>query len=27
MCAPDWNETGKLYDYRTRTLMSFHPPA
>jgi NAD(P)-dependent dehydrogenase (short-subunit alcohol dehydrogenase family) len=27
MCAPEWNETGKLYDYRTRTLMSFHPPA
>ena len=27
MCAPDWNETGKLYDYKTRTLMSFHPPA
>ena len=27
MCAPDWTETGKLYDYRTRTLMSFYPPA
>ena len=27
MCAPEWTETGKLYDYRTRTLMSFHPPA
>ncbi len=27
MCAPDWTETGKLYDYPTRTLMSFHPPA
>jgi NAD(P)-dependent dehydrogenase (short-subunit alcohol dehydrogenase family) len=27
MCAPDWTETGKLYDYKTRTLMSFHPPA
>ena len=23
MCAPEWNETGKLYDYKTRTLMSF----
>jgi NAD(P)-dependent dehydrogenase (short-subunit alcohol dehydrogenase family) len=27
MCAPDWTETGKLYDYKTRTLMNFHPPA
>jgi NAD(P)-dependent dehydrogenase (short-subunit alcohol dehydrogenase family) len=27
MCAPSWIETGKLYDYKTRTLMSFHPPA
>src|SRR5258706_12018192 len=27
MCAPDWTETGKLFDYKTRTLMSFHPPA
>ena len=27
MCASDWTETGKLYDYRTRTLMSFNPPA
>ena len=27
MCAPDWTETGKFYDYETRTLMSFHPPA
>jgi NAD(P)-dependent dehydrogenase (short-subunit alcohol dehydrogenase family) len=27
MCAPDWSETGKFYDYKTRTLMSFHPPA
>jgi len=27
MCAADWTETGKLYDYQTRTLMSFHPPA
>jgi hypothetical protein len=27
MCAPDWPETGKFYDYPTRTLLSFHPPA
>src|SRR3954464_7068507 len=27
MCAPDWNETGKFYDYKTRTLMSFRSPA
>ena len=27
MCAPEWEETGKFYDYKTRTLMSFHPPA
>src|SRR5438309_5894295 len=26
MCSPEWNETGKLYDYRTRTLMSFRAP-
>jgi NAD(P)-dependent dehydrogenase (short-subunit alcohol dehydrogenase family) len=26
MCAPGWTETGKLYDYKTRTLMSFHAP-
>ena len=23
MCLPSWSETGKLYDYTTRTLMSF----
>jgi NAD(P)-dependent dehydrogenase (short-subunit alcohol dehydrogenase family) len=23
MCAPDWTETGKLYDYKTRKLMGF----
>ena len=23
----DWNETGKLYDYQTRTLQSFRAPA
>src|SRR5438128_686269 len=27
MCAPDWTETGKLYDYKTRTLLSFRAPA
>ena len=27
MCAPDWTETGKFYDYKTRTLMSFRSPA
>ena len=27
MCAPSWAETGKFYDYPSRTLMSFHAPA
>ena len=27
MCLPSWNETGKLYDYKSRTLMSFRPSA
>jgi len=27
MCAPSWTETGKLYDYRSRSLMDFRPPA
>jgi NAD(P)-dependent dehydrogenase (short-subunit alcohol dehydrogenase family) len=27
MCGPVWTETGKLYDYKTRTLMSFRSPA
>jgi NAD(P)-dependent dehydrogenase (short-subunit alcohol dehydrogenase family) len=27
MCSPEWSETGKLYDYKTRTLMSFRAPA
>jgi NAD(P)-dependent dehydrogenase (short-subunit alcohol dehydrogenase family) len=27
MCAPDWTETGKIYDYKARSLLSFHPPA
>src|SRR3954464_4886339 len=26
MCAPDWIETGKLYEYKTRTLLSFRAP-
>ena len=26
MCAPEWTETGKLYDYPTRKLMSFRAP-
>jgi NAD(P)-dependent dehydrogenase (short-subunit alcohol dehydrogenase family) len=27
MCTPRWNETGKLYSYPTRTLLSFRAPA
>jgi hypothetical protein len=27
MCLPSWNETGRFYDYQTRTLMSFRSPA
>jgi NAD(P)-dependent dehydrogenase (short-subunit alcohol dehydrogenase family) len=27
MCAADWTETGKLYDYTTRSLKSFQLPA
>ena len=27
MCAPGWTETGKFYDYKTRSLMSFRAPA
>jgi len=27
MCAPDWSETGKFYDYKTRSLMNFRSPA
>ena len=27
MCAPDWTETGKFYDYKSRTLLSFRAPA
>jgi NAD(P)-dependent dehydrogenase (short-subunit alcohol dehydrogenase family) len=27
MCAPDWTETGKLFEYKTRRLLSFRAPA
>jgi len=27
MCLPDWTETCKLYDYTTRSLLSFSAPA
>jgi NAD(P)-dependent dehydrogenase (short-subunit alcohol dehydrogenase family) len=27
LCLPGFNETGRLYDYPTRTLMEFRPPA
>jgi NAD(P)-dependent dehydrogenase (short-subunit alcohol dehydrogenase family) len=27
MCQPSWSETGKFYDYPTRTLLSFRAPA
>lgn len=27
LCTPDWTESGKLYDYPTRTIMSFRKPA
>ena len=27
LCTPDWTETGKFYDYKTRSLMSFRAPA
>jgi NAD(P)-dependent dehydrogenase (short-subunit alcohol dehydrogenase family) len=27
MCVPGWTETGKLYDYKTRSLLSFRSPA
>ena len=26
MCAPDWTESGKLYDYKRRKLMEFRLP-
>src|SRR5579871_2016716 len=27
MCAPDWTESGRLYDYQARKLLSFRAPA
>ncbi len=27
MCTPEWSETGKLFDYKTRKLMDFHAPS
>src|SRR5436305_501781 len=27
MCAPEWSETGKLYDFKTLSLLSFRSPA
>ena len=27
MCAPDWSETGNLFEYKSRTLLSFRAPA
>jgi NAD(P)-dependent dehydrogenase (short-subunit alcohol dehydrogenase family) len=27
LLQPEWTETGKLYDYPTRKLINFHPPA
>ena len=27
MCMPSWAETGKLYDYPSRTLLGFRAPA
>jgi NAD(P)-dependent dehydrogenase (short-subunit alcohol dehydrogenase family) len=27
MCLPEWTETGKFYDYKTRSLLSFRSPA
>ena len=27
MCAPAWSETGKLFEYKSRTLLSFRGPA
>jgi NAD(P)-dependent dehydrogenase (short-subunit alcohol dehydrogenase family) len=26
MLLPSWSETGKFYDYKTRSVMDFHPP-
>ncbi|TKW77703.1 MAG: SDR family oxidoreductase, partial [Bradyrhizobium icense] len=27
MCSPEWTETGKLYEYKTKRLLSFRAPA
>ena len=27
MCSPEWTQTGKLYDYTTRSLLAFQQPA
>src|SRR3954447_2923742 len=27
MCGPDWTETGKLYDYKSRRVLSFNAPS
>ena len=27
LCAPDWRETGRLYDFPTDSLRSFNPPS
>jgi NAD(P)-dependent dehydrogenase (short-subunit alcohol dehydrogenase family) len=27
MCAPGWSETGRLFEYKTRKLLSFRAPA
>ena len=27
LCLPSFSETGKLYDFRIKRLLSFHPPA
>ena len=27
MCVPSWTESGKLYDYKSRKLLDFRPPA
>jgi len=27
LCSPDFGETGKLYDYPTKKILSYRPPA
>ena len=27
LCLPSWTETGKIYDYPSRKMLSFHPPS